>query len=178
MNRTSSLRRGFSIIEVSVTSFLLVLLSMLISSAWHSLGRPLLDTTYRCRVAQEASLAQACLARDFGGSLVDGDAKLGKKSTNRLVGRTQPAGNELWLCYDGGATPNGVADWLSPDTVVSYRVVDNTLIRYNALSGNEFIVAKYVDSLTATDHADEVEIRLTFAYHGISQSYLLVAKDP
>jgi hypothetical protein len=178
MNDYRSSRSGFSIIEVSVTGFLLVVLSMLISNAWIGIGRPLIDTTYRCRVAQESSLAQACLARDFGGSLADNSAALGGKLSYRLVGRTQPGGNELWLCYDGGVNPNGVADWLSPDVVVTYRIVDNTLVRSNNSSGDEFLVARYVESLTAADRGGEVEIRLSFAYHGISQSYLLVAKDP
>jgi hypothetical protein len=178
MNIPRRHRGGFSIVEVTVSGFLLVLLSVLISNAWIGIGRPLIETTYRCRVAQESVLALTSLARDFGGGLADGSGALGNKLSYRLVGRTQPGGNELWLCYDGGASPNGLADWLSPDVVVTYRVVDNALIRSNVQSGDEFVVAKNVESLSLSDLGGEVEINLSFAYHGIHQSYTLVAKDP
>jgi hypothetical protein len=178
MNKPRHHRRGFSIIEISVTGVLLVLLSMLIANAWIGIGRPLVENTYRSRVAQESVLAMTSLSRDFGGCLPDGPGALGGKLTYQLVGRTQPAGSELWLCYDGGAAPNGVADWASPDVVVTYQLIDNALIRTDQSSGAEFVVAKNVASFALEDVGGAVEITLAFAYHGISAAYTLVAKDP
>ena len=171
-------RRGFSLIEVSVTSGLLVLLSMLIGNAWIGLGRPLLNTAHRCRVAEESTLALACLARDLGGCLPGDEGVVGAKSTYTLVGRTQPGGTELWLCFDGGNSPNGVADWVAPDVVISYSVVDHALVRSNQAAGTDFVVARNVDSLALADLGGEVEITLAFTYRAVSQTYTLVAKDP
>lgn len=178
MSRTHPHRFGFSIIEVSVASVLMVLLSLLISSAWIGLGRPLLETTYRCRIAQEASLAVTSLARDLGGCLPDNSGSTGTKQHYRLVGRTQPSGTELWLCFDGGTTPNGQADWSSPDIVVVYQAVDDALVRTVSNSGAEFIVARNVGGLSLNDSGGELEIELIFNYRDLTQTYTLVAKNP
>jgi hypothetical protein len=178
MNKPRHIRRGFSIIEISVTGVLLVLLSMLIANAWIGIGRPLVETTFRSRVAQESVLAMTSLARDFGGCLPDGSGALGSKLAYQLVGRTQPGGSELWLCFDGGATPNGAADWASPDIVVVYQLIDSDLIRTDQSTGAEFVVAKNLQSFALEDVGGAVEITLAFDYHGIAESYTLVAKDP
>jgi hypothetical protein len=126
-HRTRHARRGFSLAEVSVASGLLVMLAALLSSAWTGLGRPMLNSAYRSIIAKEAGLALACLARDFGGGLPEGST--GGKLQYQLVGRTQPGGDQLWLCFDGGSAPNGLADWVSPDVVLIYRVIDGALVR-------------------------------------------------
>jgi hypothetical protein len=178
MSKSRHRRRGFSIIEISVTGVLLVLLSLLIGNAWIGIGRPLVETTFRSRIAQESVLAMTSLSRDFGGCLPDGPGALGSKLAYQLVGRTQPAGSELWLCFDGGATPNGTADWASPDVVVVYQLIDTDLVRIEQSTGAEFVVAKNVASFALEDIDGAVEITLVFDYHGISESYTVVAKDP
>lgn len=180
--RTSSKkssRRGFSLVEVTVSSGLLVLLSVQIANTWVGLGRPLLETIYRCRIAEEAHMALSCLARDLGGCLPGDEGASGRKNQNLLVGRTQPGGSELWLCFDGSSSPNGSADWLAPDTVISYALVDNALVRTNQADGTEYVVARHVEGFQVSDvGGGEVTIDLTFACRGTTQSYTLVAKDP
>lgn len=178
MSRALRDRHGFSVIEVSIASALMVLLSFLISSAWIGLARPLIQTVHRCRIAQESTLAVASLSYDLGGYLPDGPGPTGGKQQYRLVGRSQPGGDELWLCFDGGAVPNGQADWASPDIVVVYQVIDDALVRSISGADADFVAARHVESLELVDLGEELEITLTFAYRGISQTYTFLAKNP
>jgi prepilin-type N-terminal cleavage/methylation domain-containing protein len=59
-------RRGFTVIEMMLTAFLMALLAMVLGNAWAAFGRPAISSVARCRVAQEANLAAEALARDIG----------------------------------------------------------------------------------------------------------------
>src|SRR5262249_37388091 len=109
-------RGGFTLVEALVVSGLLVVLAYLLGQTWSGLGRPTADLAAWGRVAQEARLASAALSRDLGGSLDSAEGRTGQKELGKFVGRMQPGGTELWLCFDGSSTPNGVADWAAPDT--------------------------------------------------------------
>jgi prepilin-type N-terminal cleavage/methylation domain-containing protein len=179
MNRTHSQhrrRRGFSLVEVMVSTGLVVMLSVLLSNAWTWLGRPLLQTAARCSIAREADLALDCLARDLGGSLPESIS--GVLMADQFVGWAYPDGNALQLCFDSSSNPNGVADWAVPDTVILYQVTGNSLIRSNQLTGVDYVVAQNVASLNVQDPSGDLEIVLSFAYRGVSLSYTLVAKHP
>jgi type II secretory pathway component PulJ len=171
-------RRGFSLVEVSVASGLLVALTMLLAEAWSGMARPLLQTAFRCRLNQEADLALAALARDLGGSLSDNAGRLGSKLSSQFVGWTEPAGTQLWLCFDGGTSPNGLPDWAPPDTVISYEVVANSLVRADQTGSGAFVVARYVSDMQLRDLGTELQIAISFQYRDISQTYTLVAKRP
>jgi len=170
------LRRGFTLTEVLVASSMLAILSALLTSMWTGMGKPLLRTARYCQINQEANLALASLAQDVSGMLPEGTS--GGKLKYRLVGRTQPSGTELWLCFDGGDTPNKMPDWASPDVVIIYRIVDNSLIRLNQTAGTEFIVAHDIETLGLRDLGTGIEITMDFTCHGVSQSYDLIAKNP
>jgi hypothetical protein len=171
-------RRGFSVVEVTVVSGLLVTLAMLLSNAWIGLARPFLEATFQCRLAQEADLALAAFARDLGGSLSDTAGRDGSKALSQFVGWTTPAGSQLWLCFDGGPSPNGIADWGPPDTVISYEVVSNTLVRSNQTAGGSFVVANNVSNLELQNLGGSVQITLTLQYRDVSQTYTLIANSP
>jgi prepilin-type N-terminal cleavage/methylation domain-containing protein len=169
-------RRGFTLTEVFVASSMLAILSALLTSMWTGMGKPLLTTAHYCQIDKEAHLALTSLAQDLGGMLPEGTS--GDKLKYRLVGKTLQSGSELWLCFDGGDTPNKLPDWASPDVVIIYHVVDNSLIRLNQTAGTEFIVAHDIESLGLGDLGTGVEITMNFACHGVTQSYDLVAKNP
>ena len=59
-------RRGFTIVEMVVTGFLMALVGILLGNAWAAFARPAIATVARCRVAQEANLAAEALAFDAG----------------------------------------------------------------------------------------------------------------
>jgi prepilin-type N-terminal cleavage/methylation domain-containing protein len=169
-------RRGFTLTEVFVASSMLAILSALLTSMWTGMGRPILTTAHYCQIDKEAQLALTSLAQDLSGMLPEGTS--GGKLKYRLVGRTQPSNVELWLCFDGGDTPNKLPDWNSPDTVIIYRVIDNSLVRLNQTAGTEFIVAHDIEAIGLHDLGTGVEITMDFACHGVSQSYDLIAKNP
>jgi len=151
-------------------------LSALLANMWSGMGRPLLTSAHYCQMDQEANLALASLAQDLSGMLPEGLS--GGKLKYKLVGRTQPSNVELWLCFDGGDTPNELPDWASPDVVIIYRVVDNSLVRLNQTAGTQFVVAYDIESLRLRDLGTGVEITMGFTCHGVTQSYDLIAKNP
>jgi prepilin-type N-terminal cleavage/methylation domain-containing protein len=171
-------RRGFSLVEVSIVSGLMAVLAVMLANAWSGLGRPLLEAAVRTRLAQEADLALASLSRDLGGYLSDTVGRTGGKATYLFVGRLQPGGSQLWLCFDGGSSPNGQADWAPPDTVISYEVVGNALVRWDQTAGTSFVVARNVNSFQLQDLGNELQISLTLSFRTVSQTYTLIAKDP
>jgi hypothetical protein len=156
----------------------MVVVVYLIAQAWGGLGKPAIDVHARSRVAQEARLAVAALSLDLGGSLGNAEGRTGTKEQYRFVGRLQPANSELWLCFDGGGTPDGSASWAAPDTVIVYQVQDRQLVRWDQTAGTTFVVARDIDSLTVQNLGDKVRITLTFSYRHVSRTYALVARDP
>ncbi len=166
--------RGFTVIEVMLVGALMSLLAVLVAGAWAGLGRLTANTTFRCRVVQEANLAAESLAYDLGGHLPGETA--GNKQHGAVVGRFVAAGSQLWLCFDGD--DDEVADWGSPDTVIVYELQDSRLIRRNLQDGSDFTVAANVDHIQLVDLGDGIRLELTFAYRDISRTYTLYTKDP
>ncbi|HWA98135.1 MAG TPA: hypothetical protein VG713_06565 [Pirellulales bacterium] len=155
---------------------LIVMLAVLLSNAWLWLGRPMVQTVHRCRIAQEADIALAYLTSDLGGCPAESYA--GYKLAGQFVGWTAPGNGEFLLCFDSTDNPNGLADWGAPDQVIMYQLVGNALVRWNQTNGNETVVAQNVESLIAETSGDTLELILTFACQGITQTYTLVAQRP
>lgn len=176
--RRPDIRRGFTLVEALVVSGLMALLAYLLGQTWSGLGRPTADLAARGRVAHEARLASAALSRDLGGSLDSTAGRTGQKALGKFVGRMQPNSSELWLCFDGGSSPNGVADWAAPDTVIVYQAQGGRLVRWDQSANTTFTVARYVDTLAVQDLGDRVRISLTFTYRGATRTYTLIARDP
>jgi type II secretory pathway component PulJ len=166
---------GFTLIEVLFASGIMSLLVLLLSAAWSGLGRPSADAVARLRVAEEANLAAQSLARDFSGNL--GEQTIGGKKLGRIVGRMVVAGPQLRLCFDGDPV-NGAADWAAPDTVITYEVLGNRLVRANLSTGTAFTVATNVDQVQLTAQPDGVRLDLTFSYRNVTRTYTIIAQDP
>jgi hypothetical protein len=159
-----------------VASFLLALLGVLIAAAWRGLGRPWVEVIARSRVAQEASVAAAALARDFGGSLPD--APQGGRLDGAAVGRLLVGSDELWICFDGGTSPDGLPDWGPPDTVITYAVQSGDLVRSNQQQGTSSVVARHVDAWVLTDQGPAIQIQLTLSYRDWTRTFTIVAANP
>lgn len=173
-------RRGFTVLELSVATGLLALLAILIGNVWVGFGRPAAEAARRARRATEAGLAAAALAADLGGNLADESGqRLEGKALLRFVGRQEPGETQLWLCFDGGTSPNGVADWGAPDTVIVYQVEAGVLVRQDLAANTSRAVAGDVAGFAAVDLGNvRVQLTLTLACQGLSESYTLIALDP
>ena len=170
-------KQGFTLLEMTIVSGLMGFLVVLISATWSAFIRPAADLAQRSRIAQEANFAVASLTLDLAGSLAD--SQTGAKATFQVVGRQQPDNSQLRLCFDGGSTPNGTADWSAPDTVVSYYVDSNQLIRWDETANTTFTVANDVESLDVADlGGGEVQINIRFRFRMITRTYSLIARDP
>ena len=79
-------RKGFTLLEVTIVSGLMVFLAVLLSSAWTGVGRSTTDLIARSQLLQEMNLAVAAISRDLGGSLPNPESRLGGKQQGK-VGR-------------------------------------------------------------------------------------------
>ena len=153
-------RRGFTLLEVTLVSGLTVFLAVLLSSTWVLLRRPTAELIAWGQIFQEMDLAVASLARDLGGSLSDynyAGGQLGGKQQGCLLEcrcANDSYGDHFQLCFDGGVSPNGQADWGPPDTVIDYYVNgdSHTLIRWNQMTNTFFKAAKNVAQLQVVDN--------------------------
>jgi prepilin-type N-terminal cleavage/methylation domain-containing protein len=171
-------RRGFTLVEMTVVCFMLSLLASLMAGAWAAFGRPAGDVDARCRIAQEASLAAETLCRDLSGYLPGSDARLGGSASSKLVGRMEPENTSLNLCFDSQSSPNGAADWASPDTVVVYFLASGILNRWDQSANVVTPVARYVTNFQAVDQGGSVSIEITFSYRNFQRTYNLIGVDP
>ncbi len=168
-------RRGFTLLELTLVGTFLAILGVLLAGVSSGLVRGLVDAVARNKVTHAANLASASLSHDLAGSV---PGQLGSKNSGRYVGRLTPNNTSLWLCFDGGATPNGIADWAGPDTVITYEVVAKQLVRTNRNIQQTFTVTGYVDKLTVADSADGVQLQLTFSYRDTKSTYMFLARNP
>jgi hypothetical protein len=160
---------------MTVTAGLMASLAILMSSAWKGLGRPMLEAQSTFEIAQEAQRAAAYLGADFGGQLptsISGDKKNGKKVGKLVVGKT-----ELRLCFDGGTSPNGLADWASPDTVIVYALRSGALVREDQAAKSKATVARYLEQFVVTEIGSDARMELTFSCRGMRRTYTLIGKD-
>jgi prepilin-type N-terminal cleavage/methylation domain-containing protein len=177
-NTRSAGRRGFTLVEALAVSALMALLAIVIARTWSGLVRPTVDIAKHCRLFHEANLAVMALARDLGGSLANPEGRIGAKAKYRLVGRTQPGNTQLWLCFDGGDNPNGMADWGAPDTVIIYELQADQLVRWDQTANTTFTVARLLDNFEVLDLGDRVQINFTFKYRDVTKVYTFVARNP
>jgi hypothetical protein len=156
----------------------MVLLAMLLGATWGAFGRPLVEADTRGRLALEAQMVATALAHDLGGSV----STTGGRADGRFVGRMITGGDRLRLCFDGGTTPNGLADWSAPDSVMTYFINKNgsipELVRLDESSGATFTVARYVTSMSLVDLGNGVQVELTLSYRNMTKTYTLVTIDP
>lgn len=158
---------------------LTAMLAVVVSAAWTGVGRPAADVIVRGQLYQEMDLAAAALTRDLSGGLANPEGRLGGKTQGCWVGWMQPAVGQLWLCFDGGDNPNGVADWGPPDTVVLYQLSGDTLVRWDWTAGTTFTVARNVTAFQVSAFGgDQVQIQLTFSARQITRSCTLIARIP
>ncbi len=161
--RASSARRGFTLIEIVVASGLGALLAAVLASVWSGLGRPLVDASIRARLAQEATLAIATLAHDFSGSLSTDGNELGALNHGKLVGRMDLNNGSLRLCFDGGDSPDGIADWGSQRYRDRLRHSRWPAGAHRRKGGTTFVAANCAQLLEVSDVPGGVQIKLTLA---------------
>ncbi len=145
--RSGPRRSGFTILEVVLVGFLTALLAGLLVQTWVAYDRAATEVAARCELVQEADFAVSMLANDLGGT----DSTLGP-----LVGLrfSSTSGGQIQLCYDGGSSPNGLADWDAspgPDVIVTYALSNpgtpGPLVRQVSTSGDSQIVAYHILTL-------------------------------
>jgi type II secretory pathway pseudopilin PulG len=152
--------RGFTLLEVTVVGGLMVLLVMVLASAWASVGKSIVDLIVRSQIAQEMDFAVAAISRDLGGSLPasTGQAPVLPQSPYWDHGSD---GKTLNLFFDGHR--------------ITYALDSHTLVRrdlnLNTLAETTFTVATNVDDLAVSEDSDMLTIRLDFGcYYGADAS--------
>ena len=118
-------RKAFSLVELTVVSSMMVVLAVLLSSAWVGVGRTAAGLIGRSLLVQERDLAVAAFSRDLGGCSLEPAVAGGEKLNGRWLkwecpnNDLLPSNQDLKLYYDGGADAGGMP---LADTVVRYFV--------------------------------------------------------
>lgn len=95
--QTGRTPRGFTLIEMTLVGFLLVLLSFLMSRAWVAFGRPAISAVAPPRLIQEANLAAESIAHDVGQL-----AQAASPGSDSRYQGLQASGSTLSLAIDDG----------------------------------------------------------------------------
>jgi type II secretory pathway pseudopilin PulG len=129
--RSGPVPRGFTLIEMTLVGFLLVLLSLLMSRAWAAFGRPAISAVARARLIQEANLAAESLAHDVGQL-----ARVDPPGPDSRYQNVQASGSTLYLAIDDGT---------GPVRTISYSMdVDNPGKLFRIDGGTRRVVASLV----------------------------------
>jgi prepilin-type N-terminal cleavage/methylation domain-containing protein len=172
-------RRGYTLIEMAVTSFLMTLLSMLLILAWKAFGVPAVEVESRARVAAAASLAAESLGRDLGGYQVRKEGKSGPDDQVRV--------DRLYRYFEK-LPPDGLhpypirlhfqrEDQGAVMLTISYYVDQGTqsLVRLEEESGALTIVATHVTDLALTAAG---VINFTVSYRRFRGTFAMSVIDP
>jgi len=133
-------RAAFTLVELLVVSILMMGLMLIIAQIWRFLSVDMTDLMARSRVGQELRVATEALAEDFGPA----------------VGVTRVSDQRILICKDGGATPNGTADWADPDIMIEYYLSNGKLQRVDQSTGAELVIAENVATFSATELAESI----------------------
>ena len=156
---------GFSVIEMVVVSFLMVVLSMILSAIWWAFCLPALDVAARCQTVQEANLAASALARDCGGYFSESDGSSAALTDFRYNGcQFNPDGSlQINFQFPSGYSLQGSAG------AIFYKLDGNQLVRSVGPTGPWTTVATGLTAFTQADPVDGdpgIAIRMTFLAHG------------
>jgi len=133
-------RAAFTLVELLVVSILTMALTLVIAQVWRFLSVDMTDLMARSRVGQELRVATETLAEDFGPA----------------VGVTCVTDQRVLICKDGGASPNGIADWADPDVTIEYYLGDAKLQRVDQSTGAELVIAEDVVTFSVTELAESI----------------------
>ena len=155
-------RRGFTIIEMVIATFLTAFLALLLAAAVATFARPAAEVDGRTRLALEASLAAEALARDLGGFLADNGGNPGNLTQYKynLAAWPPPPGQMLLLNFQGTTSGSTV--------IVTYQ--QNSLyqlVRTQLTSGTQTVVASHVTRFFVQadpNNPNNVQIQLTLTY--------------
>ncbi len=164
--------------ELIIVTLLLSMLSMIVGTTWIAFGRSAWESVRNSRLTEEAELAVSTLAGDLSGYYPEASSTSDPRDRSRWVGRVQPGGTSLWLCFDGGDPLDGLASWAAPDVVISYTQNGDKLVRFNQATGVSTVVATHVSNFTASDLGNAVQIDLRLTSQGITSNYRFIALDP
>jgi hypothetical protein len=166
-------RRGFSLLDAVLASFLATLLGMLLAMSCATFGRPALEVDARARITQEGILAAQSIACDLGGFLADAAGRTGNSSQYVFSGWDLSQGNVLVLNIQGASPTDLIA--------ITYQQSGDQLVRYNSETGVTTSIAKYVTGFSVApnpDSAGQALIQITISFRYFTATYTLIGVPP
>jgi hypothetical protein len=168
-------RRGFSLVDAVLASFLATLLGMLLAMSCATFGRPALEVDARARITQEGILAAQSIACDLGGYLPDAVGRTGTSSQYVFSGWGLSQGNVLVLNFQGAsASPT--------DSIqITYQQSGDQLVRYDSETGVTTSIAKYVTGFSVAPYPDNTSqalIQITVSFRYYTATYTLIGVPP
>jgi hypothetical protein len=166
-------RRGFSLLDAVLASFLATLLGMLLAMSCATFGRPALEVDARARITQEGILAAQSIACDLGGFLADTAGRTGTSSQYAFSSWDLSQGSVLVVYFQGANPPDLIA--------ITYELSGNQLVRYDSQSGVTTTIAKYVTGFSVApypDNASQALIQITISFRYFTATYTLIGVPP
>jgi hypothetical protein len=168
-------RRGFSLVDAVLASFLATLLGMLLAMSCATFGRPALEVDARARITQEGILAAQSIACELGGYLPDAVGRTGTSSQYVFSGWGHSQGNVLVLNFQGtSASPT--------DSIqITYQQSGDQLVRYDSETGVTTSIAKYVTGFSVAPYPDNTSqalIQITISFRYFTATYTLIGVPP
>ena len=153
-------RRGFTITEMVIATFLTAFLALLLATAVATFARPAAEVDGRTRLALEASLAAEALARDLGGFSADNSGNPGTLTQYKFASWSLSSdGTTLLLNFQGTTSGSSF--------IVTYQQQGYQLVRTHLTTGVQTVVASHVTGfLVQADpgNPNNVQIAITLTY--------------
>jgi Tfp pilus assembly protein PilE len=166
-------RRGFTLTEMVIASFLAALLGILMGIACATFARPALAVEARARITQEGILAAQSIACDLGGFLGDSAGRTGTLSQYQFVDWDLSQGNVMLLNFQGTSPGNII--------VITYQLQGNLLVRTDTSTGVSTTIAKYVTAFAVEqdpNNANQALIQITIAFRYFQATFSLIGVSP
>ena len=167
--------KGFTLLEITLASGLMVLLALLLASAWVTAGKSIVNLTARSQLAQEMDFAVAAISRDLGGWPVNPQGQLVAGLSTPIpwsIDPTDPTNVVLTLTLANGDKITYQRDASNADAWKH-----NNLIRtYNGTL--PFTVARNVDDFLPSLNSDgTLRIQIDFSCNYPPQSLAPTSHD-
>jgi hypothetical protein len=148
-------------LEMLVVGLIGILVLTAIANASRWFGKSMSNLQSSAEITRELKLATDAIALDYG----------------KAIATRSEDGETLQLDFDG-PSPDGVAQWESPDVVIEYARQGEKLLRRDTSTGIELPVADHVSAIAAAAVYGKLQLTLTASARDIQESVTLQFDGP
>jgi prepilin-type N-terminal cleavage/methylation domain-containing protein len=148
--------RGFTLLELLVVGMIGSIVLIGIANTWRWYSRSMYGAQRSTQLTRELKLSADAMAHDFGPAI----------AVRALDSAT------VQFNIDAG-TPDGVAQWADPDTVIEYALQSQKLIRRDLSTNAEVPLAAHIKTIETETVGGKLQVHLTAEFRDEQQSITL-----